>query len=98
MFVQTSQQRVALKAPCRGCEMCTADVGRRPAACYVLLLPVMLEMVPIRRNLMGQHEAEDALLGFFGLLQKGTGAQCWSGAEGSPLPIAKCYIGDRNCY
>lgn len=47
---------------------------------------------------MGQHEAEDALLGVFGLLQKGTGAQCWSGAEGSPLPIAKCYIGDPNCY
>lgn len=32
MFVQTSQQRAALKAPRRGWEMCTADVGRRPAA------------------------------------------------------------------
>ena len=77
MFVQTSQQRVALKALCRGWEMCMADVGRRPAAWYTPLLPVILEMVPIRRNLMGQHEAEDALLGFFGLLQKDTGAQCW---------------------
>lgn len=68
MFVQTSQQRVGLKAPCRGWEMCMADVERRPAAWYVLLLPVMLDMVPIRRNLMGQHEAMEALLRFFGLL------------------------------
>ena len=51
-----------------------ADVGRRPAAWYALLLPVTLEMVPIRRNLMGQREAEDALLGFFGLLQRHSGA------------------------
>lgn len=45
--------------------MCVADVGRRPAAWYSSLLPMKLEIISIRRNLMGQLEAEDALRGAF---------------------------------
>lgn len=45
--------------------MCVADVGRRPAAWYSSLLPMVLEIIFIRRNLMGQLKTEDALLGAF---------------------------------
>lgn len=78
--------------------MCMADVGRQRPAWYAPLLPVMLEMVPIRRKSVRQHEAEDALLGILGLLQRDRGAQCWSRAEGCPLPLAECCVVDPNSY
>lgn len=55
---------------------------------------MVLEMVPIRKNLMGQCEAEDALLGYFGPLQRERGKlSAGEVQKGVPYPLLNVVLG-----